>query len=185
MMLLVCSLLPVFSGLLSALGNLLSQILEARKKAKIGTPANEINVAGAARYAVFGWDLKLNSPFVTRESPKVLSRDWKMEKQNMSAIFVKVQEEQNALCCFCGKLALKWVCIFSVCLWCLCLLQDTYYRTSEPFRLPADGVVDAHHRSLLYSQAAAPGPLHICTRISASLLLCYEHPGSESTLFWL
>uniref|UniRef100_A0A3P9KZY5 Peroxisomal membrane protein 2 n=1 Tax=Oryzias latipes TaxID=8090 RepID=A0A3P9KZY5_ORYLA len=42
------------SGLLSALGNLLSQILEARKKAKIGTPANEINVAGAARYAVFG-----------------------------------------------------------------------------------------------------------------------------------
>ncbi|XP_075875611.1 peroxisomal membrane protein 2 [Nelusetta ayraudi] len=44
----------VTSGILSALGNLLSQTLEARKKAKHGNPCNEIDAAGAARYAVYG-----------------------------------------------------------------------------------------------------------------------------------
>lgn len=44
----------IFSGILSALGNLLSQIVEARKKAKNGTPVNEIDAAGAARYAIYG-----------------------------------------------------------------------------------------------------------------------------------
>ncbi|KAM4577262.1 peroxisomal membrane protein 2-like [Odontesthes bonariensis] len=45
----------VTSGILSALGNLLSQILEARKKAKSGAGVNEIDVAGATRYAVYGF----------------------------------------------------------------------------------------------------------------------------------
>ncbi|CAG5923040.1 unnamed protein product [Menidia menidia] len=44
----------VTSGILSALGNLLSQILEARKKAKRGIQVNGIDAAGAARYAVYG-----------------------------------------------------------------------------------------------------------------------------------
>ncbi|KAM9743822.1 peroxisomal membrane protein 2 [Menidia menidia] len=44
----------VTSGILSALGNLLSQILEARKKAKRGVQVNGIDVAGAARYAIYG-----------------------------------------------------------------------------------------------------------------------------------
>lgn len=44
----------VTSGILSALGNLLSQTLEARKKARHGAPAKEIDKAGAARYAIFG-----------------------------------------------------------------------------------------------------------------------------------
>ncbi|XP_062236988.1 peroxisomal membrane protein 2-like [Platichthys flesus] len=42
------------SGILSALGNLLSQILEARKKLKHGGPLGEIDTAGAARYAIYG-----------------------------------------------------------------------------------------------------------------------------------
>lgn len=44
----------VTSGILSALGNLLSQTVEARKKAKRGDGAKEIDGAGAARYAIFG-----------------------------------------------------------------------------------------------------------------------------------
>ncbi|XP_027890369.1 peroxisomal membrane protein 2 [Xiphophorus couchianus] len=44
----------VTSGILSALGNLLSQYLEGRKKAKSGGPVDEIDVAGATRYAIFG-----------------------------------------------------------------------------------------------------------------------------------
>ncbi|XP_041854549.1 peroxisomal membrane protein 2 [Melanotaenia boesemani] len=44
----------VTSGILTALGNLLSQIVEARKKAKSGAQVNEIDVAGATRYAIFG-----------------------------------------------------------------------------------------------------------------------------------
>ncbi|XP_029365756.1 peroxisomal membrane protein 2 [Echeneis naucrates] len=44
----------VTSGILSALGNLLSQILEARKKAKHGALLSEIDAAGAARYAIYG-----------------------------------------------------------------------------------------------------------------------------------
>ncbi|XP_068167591.1 peroxisomal membrane protein 2 [Antennarius striatus] len=44
----------VTSGLLSALGNLLSQILEARKKARRGAPVKEIDTAGAGRYAIYG-----------------------------------------------------------------------------------------------------------------------------------
>nr|XP_046243320.1 peroxisomal membrane protein 2 [Scatophagus argus] len=44
----------VTSGVLSALGNLLSQILEARKKAKNGGPVNAIDTAGATRYAIYG-----------------------------------------------------------------------------------------------------------------------------------
>ena len=51
----VCvSVLDIFSGILSALGNLLSQILEARKKAKNGAPVDEIDTAGATRFAIFG-----------------------------------------------------------------------------------------------------------------------------------
>nr|XP_020450067.1 peroxisomal membrane protein 2 [Monopterus albus] len=44
----------VTSGILSALGNLLSQILEARKNARNGGPVTEIDTAGAARYAIYG-----------------------------------------------------------------------------------------------------------------------------------
>ncbi|KAL7391566.1 hypothetical protein ABVT39_011196 [Epinephelus coioides] len=44
----------VTSGILSALGNLLSQTLEARKKAKNGAAVSEIDTAGAARYAIYG-----------------------------------------------------------------------------------------------------------------------------------
>ncbi|XP_040010140.1 peroxisomal membrane protein 2 isoform X1 [Xiphias gladius] len=44
----------VTSGILSALGNLLSQILEARKKATNGALVSEIDSAGATRYAIYG-----------------------------------------------------------------------------------------------------------------------------------
>ncbi|XP_076585890.1 peroxisomal membrane protein 2 [Chaetodon auriga] len=44
----------VTSGILSALGNLLSQTLEARKKARNGAPVDAIHAAGAARYAIYG-----------------------------------------------------------------------------------------------------------------------------------
>lgn len=44
----------VTSGILSALGNLLSQILEAKRKAKTGAPVKEIDTTGAARYAIYG-----------------------------------------------------------------------------------------------------------------------------------
>ncbi|XP_037536356.1 peroxisomal membrane protein 2 [Nematolebias whitei] len=44
----------VTSGILSALGNLLSQYLEARKKSKSGAQVNDIDVAGATRYAIYG-----------------------------------------------------------------------------------------------------------------------------------
>lgn len=44
----------VTSGILSALGNLLSQTVEARKKARHGAEAKEFDRAGAARYAIFG-----------------------------------------------------------------------------------------------------------------------------------
>ncbi|XP_020791101.1 peroxisomal membrane protein 2 isoform X1 [Boleophthalmus pectinirostris] len=44
----------VTSAILSALGNLLSQVLEAKKKAKQGAAAKEIDRGGAARYAIFG-----------------------------------------------------------------------------------------------------------------------------------
>ncbi|XP_031164627.1 peroxisomal membrane protein 2 [Sander lucioperca] len=44
----------VTSGILTALGNLLSQILEARKKAKNGAQVNEIDTAATARYAIYG-----------------------------------------------------------------------------------------------------------------------------------
>ncbi|XP_071369721.1 peroxisomal membrane protein 2 [Centroberyx affinis] len=44
----------VTSAILSALGNLLSQILEAKHKAKNGAPVKEIDTAGATRYAIYG-----------------------------------------------------------------------------------------------------------------------------------
>ncbi|XP_037115679.1 peroxisomal membrane protein 2 [Syngnathus acus] len=44
----------VTSGILSALGNLLSQILEARKKSRSNASAKEIDAAGAARFAIYG-----------------------------------------------------------------------------------------------------------------------------------
>ncbi|XP_049618484.1 peroxisomal membrane protein 2 [Syngnathus scovelli] len=44
----------VTSGILSALGNLLSQILEARKKSKSNASGKEIDAAGAARFAIYG-----------------------------------------------------------------------------------------------------------------------------------
>lgn len=46
--------LCIFSGILSALGNLLSQFVEARKKAQKGAPVSNIDAAGAARYAIYG-----------------------------------------------------------------------------------------------------------------------------------
>lgn len=48
------STLHYFSAILSALGNLLSQYLEARKKAQRGAQVNDIDVAGATRYAIYG-----------------------------------------------------------------------------------------------------------------------------------
>ncbi|KAF7661983.1 hypothetical protein LDENG_00248630 [Lucifuga dentata] len=45
----------VTSGILSALGNLLTQILEAKQKAKHGAPVKEIDTAGTARYAIYGF----------------------------------------------------------------------------------------------------------------------------------
>uniref|UniRef100_A0A8C6V1A2 Peroxisomal membrane protein 2 n=1 Tax=Neogobius melanostomus TaxID=47308 RepID=A0A8C6V1A2_9GOBI len=44
----------VTSGIISALGNLLSQTLVARRKERHGATAKEIDKAGAARYAIFG-----------------------------------------------------------------------------------------------------------------------------------
>ncbi|XP_029961629.1 peroxisomal membrane protein 2 [Salarias fasciatus] len=44
----------VTSGILSALGNLLSQVLERRKKARNGSTVGEIDAAGATRYAIYG-----------------------------------------------------------------------------------------------------------------------------------
>ncbi|XP_077418013.1 peroxisomal membrane protein 2 [Vanacampus margaritifer] len=44
----------VTSAVLSALGNLLSQILEARKKSQSDAKAKEIDAAGAARFAIYG-----------------------------------------------------------------------------------------------------------------------------------
>ncbi|XP_030646895.1 peroxisomal membrane protein 2 [Chanos chanos] len=44
----------VTSGILSALGNLLSQALESRKKAKQGSPAKDVDFIGPARFAVYG-----------------------------------------------------------------------------------------------------------------------------------
>ncbi|XP_061529290.1 peroxisomal membrane protein 2 [Phycodurus eques] len=44
----------VTSGILSALGNLLSQILEARKKSQSDASVKGIDTAGAARYAIYG-----------------------------------------------------------------------------------------------------------------------------------
>ncbi|XP_005916423.1 peroxisomal membrane protein 2 [Haplochromis burtoni] len=44
----------VTSGILSALGNLLSQFVEARRKAQKGAPVSNIDAAGAARYAIYG-----------------------------------------------------------------------------------------------------------------------------------
>lgn len=44
----------VTSGILSALGNLLSQTLEAKKKSRQEGAGKEIDKAGAARYAIFG-----------------------------------------------------------------------------------------------------------------------------------
>lgn len=44
----------VTSGILTALGNLLSQILEAKKKANNGAVVSQIDPAGAARYAIYG-----------------------------------------------------------------------------------------------------------------------------------
>ncbi|CAN9513235.1 unnamed protein product [Ophioblennius macclurei] len=44
----------VTSGILSALGNLLSQVLEQRKKARNGSAVSEIDIAGASRYAIYG-----------------------------------------------------------------------------------------------------------------------------------
>ncbi|XP_068559678.1 LOW QUALITY PROTEIN: peroxisomal membrane protein 2-like, partial [Cebidichthys violaceus] len=42
------------SGILTALGNLLSQILEAKKKRPTMEPVDQIDPAGAARYAIYG-----------------------------------------------------------------------------------------------------------------------------------
>ncbi|XP_061762522.1 peroxisomal membrane protein 2 [Nerophis ophidion] len=44
----------ITSGILSALGNLLSQIVEARKKSKDDGVVQKIDTAGAARYAIYG-----------------------------------------------------------------------------------------------------------------------------------
>ncbi|KAK0138114.1 Peroxisomal membrane protein 2 [Merluccius polli] len=44
----------VTSGILSSLGNLLSQILEANKNAKNGKPVQDVDRAAAGRYAIFG-----------------------------------------------------------------------------------------------------------------------------------
>ncbi|XP_068461158.1 peroxisomal membrane protein 2 [Clinocottus analis] len=44
----------VTSGILTALGNLLSQILEAKKKANNGAVVSQVDPAGAARYAIYG-----------------------------------------------------------------------------------------------------------------------------------
>lgn len=48
-MMIMC-LFDIFSGILTALGNLLSQNLEARKKASTGA----IDGTGVARYAAYG-----------------------------------------------------------------------------------------------------------------------------------
>ncbi|KAL7839222.1 hypothetical protein SRHO_G00258800 [Serrasalmus rhombeus] len=44
----------VTSGVLSALGNLLSQYLESKKKRKQGRPAKEVDLYGPVRFAVYG-----------------------------------------------------------------------------------------------------------------------------------
>ncbi|XP_010894669.2 peroxisomal membrane protein 2 [Esox lucius] len=44
----------VTSAILSALGNLLSQALEAKRKAKEGAAVKEIDISGPARFAIYG-----------------------------------------------------------------------------------------------------------------------------------
>ncbi|XP_029018187.1 peroxisomal membrane protein 2 [Betta splendens] len=44
----------ITSGILTALGNLLSQILEARKKRQSGASTSDIDTAGAIRYGIYG-----------------------------------------------------------------------------------------------------------------------------------
>uniref|UniRef100_A0A3B1KE25 Peroxisomal membrane protein 2 n=2 Tax=Astyanax mexicanus TaxID=7994 RepID=A0A3B1KE25_ASTMX len=44
----------VTSGILSALGNLLSQALESKKNRKEGRPAKEVDIHGPVRFAVYG-----------------------------------------------------------------------------------------------------------------------------------
>uniref|UniRef100_A0A674F5E2 Uncharacterized protein n=1 Tax=Salmo trutta TaxID=8032 RepID=A0A674F5E2_SALTR len=41
------------TGILSALGSLLSQVLEAKRKAKEGSPVKEIDISGPARFAIY------------------------------------------------------------------------------------------------------------------------------------
>lgn len=45
-----------FSAVLSALGNLLSQALESKKKLKEGQSRKEVDVYGPVRFAVYGYD---------------------------------------------------------------------------------------------------------------------------------
>lgn len=62
-----------------------------------------------------------------------------------------------------------------------CILQVNNHRTSEPLLLPADGGVDAHHRSVMCRQTTAAGSTFFCPRISAPFLRSYEHPGGGSS----
>lgn len=44
-----------FSAVLSALGNLISQALESKKKLKEGQAGKEVDVRGPVRFAVYGY----------------------------------------------------------------------------------------------------------------------------------
>uniref|UniRef100_A0A674F6E0 Uncharacterized protein n=1 Tax=Salmo trutta TaxID=8032 RepID=A0A674F6E0_SALTR len=46
------------TGILSALGSLLSQVLEAKRKAKEGSPVKEIDISGPARFAIYECSLR-------------------------------------------------------------------------------------------------------------------------------
>lgn len=165
-----CLLIHVFSGILSALGNFLSQTLEARKKAKQGLPCNEIDIAGAARYAVYGWDFNLCSWFIWKKIKSTLfpKQPWLIFCINDGAkhkhnVFVQTYIYLNLY------LSVK----------CCCVLQAFDHRASEPLLLSAHGAVDTQQRPVLHSQTSSPGQTCLCSWLSAPLFLCDEHSRGE------
>lgn len=172
----VCQFFFFFSGILSALGNLLSQTLEARKKAKHGNPCNEIDAAGAARYAVYGWDFNLCSWFTWNKN-----KIKKKSGQCCSPVQLKL------IFCISDGVKDKHIDLLSTYLnltfyleaQCCCVLQALDHRAGEPLFLPANGAVDTQHRPMLHSQTSSPGPPFLCSWLSAPFLLCDEHSRGE------
>ena len=97
-----------FSGILSALGNLLSQALECRKKKADGNLKKDINVLGPARFAVYGYvhfDRNPSSVFQARSHFKYLwSSFLTLRRWNSSACIDGLFAARSRLC-FTGPLS--------------------------------------------------------------------------------